>query len=361
MSDRLDDDALLLILDELATPSSNYDVYCITKTALRNVCLASHRLRRLAHPRLFRQIWVVEQSQADKLKSSPAVSSLGQGTRWYTVGKLAYEDSLPEAVDMAHVLLDVEKLWMTGPWTPGNLARIESFSKLRHLSLFDAELGGSSMVCTAPFLEELTINQSFLSGDGAAEWIQPLHLPALRILSVVGVGESSMLRRFELIKVLGPALLAQLDVLQTVRSNLEIQSKMALGTAPPVLFLVQPLDNEILPQHSLFMMLDGEEVPSVASTVRYVARRLESAMSSSAGAHGPRVVVLPRRVLSLVERDRDVGDAVRRLEQVCGRDVHIIWSGMKSEDLLAGGISREFVQHVRELKAAARTASALEA
>lgn len=69
MSDRLDDDAFLLILDELATPVSDYDVYCTAKEALRNVCLASHRLRRLAQPLLWRRIWVVKQSQAKKVKS----------------------------------------------------------------------------------------------------------------------------------------------------------------------------------------------------------------------------------------------------------------------------------------------------
>jgi len=128
MSDRLDDDALLLILDELATPSSDYDVYCAAKKALRNICIASRRLRRLAQPLLWRQIWVVEQSQADKVKSSPIVSSLGQGTRWLSVAKLESGGMLPQALKMAHVLPSVEKLLLSGPWRPGSLARIESFS-----------------------------------------------------------------------------------------------------------------------------------------------------------------------------------------------------------------------------------------
>lgn len=128
MSDRLDDDAFLLILDELATPSIDYWDYCDSKKTLSNVCLASHRLRRLAQARLFRQIWVVEQSQADALKSSAVASSLGQGTVWFTVGKRGWPGSLPGALDMAHILPNVEKLLLSGPSTARSLARIASFT-----------------------------------------------------------------------------------------------------------------------------------------------------------------------------------------------------------------------------------------
>ncbi|KPV72180.1 uncharacterized protein RHOBADRAFT_47022 [Rhodotorula graminis WP1] len=353
MSDRLDDDALLLILDELATPSPEYAVYCASKKALRNVCLASHRLRRLAQPRLFRQIWVVKQSQAVVLQSSGVVESLGHGTRWYTVGKREYDGSLPDAVKTARVLPSVKKLLLSGPWTSRNPAHIESFTRLRHLSLVHSELG-SHMVFKAPLLEQLDVHYCFVYIPAAAKWLQPVYLPALRILSVVKVGEGVMLRRFKLSSVLGPAMLAQLDVLQTDERSLDSQSPLALGTAPPVLFFDPTFHTPTIPRHSVHPML--AQVDVVAYTI-HLADEIASTVSSSA-ALGPRVVILPHKGLALSSSPpayQHLHDAVRRLEQACGRDVRIIWSAEQGMDLLCGGVSRVFVRYARELKAAQAT------
>ncbi|GAA5914629.1 hypothetical protein JCM8208_002096 [Rhodotorula glutinis] len=358
MSDRLDDDALLLILDELATPSSDYAVYCASKKALRNVCLASSRLRRLAQPRLFRQVWVVKQLQADALKSSSVVASLGQGTVWFTVGKRGWPGSLPDAVEMAHVLPNVEKLLLSGPSTPGSLNRIASFTKLRHLSLIYSELGGRSMVCTMPLLEELDLHGGFISYVGAPEWLQPRHFPALRILSVVvNEEEAALVGRFELSEILCPAMLAQLDVIHTVQEHVGLQSDLARGIAPPILFS-NPLDNDydndndaVLPRHSIFTFPTWAKASTVAGRLRRIVVLVSDSLSSP-NAVEPRILVLPRRVLTVAAQDQYVSDAVRRLEAACGDVLRIIWSGDEGTDLLSGGVSREFVRYARELKAA---------
>ncbi|GAA5847741.1 hypothetical protein JCM9279_005014 [Rhodotorula babjevae] len=357
MSDRLDDDALLLILQELAAPSPIYWTYLTRKRALSNLCLASHRLRRLAQPLLWRQVWVVKQSQADALRSSSAASSLGQCTKWYTVGKRECGNSLPDAVEMADLMPNVEKLLLWGLETPGNLARIASFTNLRHLSLVDSELGGFSMLVMAPLLEELDLHGGFISYPGAAEWLKPRYLPALRILSVVvNDEEADLVGRFELSQILGPAMLAQLDVIHTVQEHVELRSDLARGTAPAVLISdPEPEEDEdddaSLPRHSIFPISTWAKVPVVAIRLRRITAQVEDSLSSPV-AGGPRVVVLPRWVLSLSTRNQDVGDAVQRLEEAYGDAVRIIWSGDEGLSLAFGGVSREFVQYAREVKAA---------
>ncbi|GAA5893349.1 hypothetical protein JCM8208_004416 [Rhodotorula glutinis] len=361
MSDRLDDDVLLLILDELATPSSDYYVYCIGKKALYNVCLASSRLRRLAQPRLFRQIWVVERPRADGLLPPHVVTSLGRIATWHIVGKPENEDSLPKAVDMTRVLPNVEEFRLSRPHPTSrlvieNLVRIEGFTKLRHLSLVHAPLSPSNMICTMPLLQELDLYWSCAFLPDTAVWLKPVYLPALRILSVVDYREWITPSPPELSEVLGPDMLTQLDVLQTDHHTVDSRSALAVGTAPPVLFFDPPCDKPALLRHSIHPLEGDINAVMKWNAVRPLADALERSVSSSA-AVGPRVVVFPRRILSLAAQHPKLDMAVRGLEQTCARDVRIIWSGDEGMDLFSGGISPEFVRYARELKAAQQEAA----
>ena len=203
-----------------------------------------------------------------------------------------------------------------------------------------AQLVGRDMICTMPLLEELDIHEGFILLSGAVEWLQPVHLPALRILSVVGVREDTSATPLQLNEVLGPAILAQLDVLQTNQDSLEPTSALALGTAPVVLFFEPPSYKSTLPRYSLLLLTKA------TATIAVMTELIQ--LPGSAGLE-PRIVVLPRWVLSLAAQHQMITNSVRRVERVCGRAVRIIWSDDEGTDLVIGGVSREFVEYAREL------------
>lgn len=217
-----------------------------------------------------------------------------------------------------------------------------------------AQLVGRDMICTMPLLEELDIHEGFILLSGAVEWLQPVRLPALRILSVVGVREDTSATPLQLNEVLGPAILAQLDVLQTNQDSLEPTSALALGTAPVVLFFEPPSYKSTLPRYSLLLLTKATATIAVMTELVQLAGRLQEALPRSAGLE-PRIVVLPRWVLSLATQHQMIANSVRRVERVCGRAVRIIWSDDEGTDLVIGGVSREFVEYARELKAAQAT------
>ena len=84
MSARLIDDVLVMILDELALPAHTPCKYHTRQETLRNVCLASRRLRRLAQPRLWRQVVVRSREQYELLVSA-ASGAFGKSSRVLTI------------------------------------------------------------------------------------------------------------------------------------------------------------------------------------------------------------------------------------------------------------------------------------
>ncbi|GAA5893301.1 hypothetical protein JCM8208_004402 [Rhodotorula glutinis] len=350
MSDRLDDDVLLLILDHLAMPSTDCDVYLASKKVLYNVCLGSSRLRRLAQPLLWRHIWVSDAGPVAALEHVPVESSIGRHTVSFKLGSTKYGGP-PQRYAVEVIRFGPGRILRILRREPVHIDIVGSFSNLRKLSLNDVDLDNSSLTVQLPHLDQLHIYDArAFTATGALDWLRPCGLPALRILSITAVTQAHT-SLIQLDKVLDADLLAQLDVLQTDVAMVHPDSTIALGTAPPVLFFDPPDHKPTIPRHSVHPMQKATDVAGVSDIVFDVADQVESTMASCA-ALGPRVVVFPRRVLKLSAQHKDVGDAVRRLEQACGRAVRILWSDEDDMDFTSGGVSREFVRYARELKAA---------
>jgi len=118
MSDRLNDDVLLLVLDRLADPHRDISTVSPKRQALLQVCLASRRLCRLAQPILWRhfvlrsldQVAALEEGRISYfLYSSPSVVTIS------TSNELLPEEGLA-ALDLFPNLVEVRVLGQ-GEWT----------------------------------------------------------------------------------------------------------------------------------------------------------------------------------------------------------------------------------------------------
>lgn len=131
MAANLLDDVLVLIFEELGRPAHTPEAYRDRQDALRNVCLASRRLLRLARPYLWRQVAVRSRNQLTLLKSARAAATLGVRTRLYTVvGSGTGPFNLDEGVGAASLLPEVVELRLTSaPLVTFRLASLEQFTR----------------------------------------------------------------------------------------------------------------------------------------------------------------------------------------------------------------------------------------
>jgi len=141
MAANLLDDVLVLILEELGRPAHTPEAYRDRQDALRNVCLASRRLLRLARPYLWRQVAVRSRNQLTLLKSpEAAAAALGVRTRLYTVvGSGSGPFNLDEGVGAASLLPEVVELRLTSaPLVTFMLASLEQFTRASTFSLLSS-------------------------------------------------------------------------------------------------------------------------------------------------------------------------------------------------------------------------------
>ncbi|GAA5850362.1 hypothetical protein JCM9279_006541 [Rhodotorula babjevae] len=301
MADRVPDEILLAIFDELASsrprgsgtsPSENKEV----QRALVMACLTSRRLRKIAQPVLWRRVVLSSGKQLEGILSTGAAASLGQYTRYYAVESDAYDLSV----------------------APGRLSL-------------------SSIATTA---------------EDVRTWICPEHMPALRVLHVeviLAVGARWAL----LDELVAPAILAQLDVVRTHWEELHrvpylVSSvELANSVAPPILVHRQWSAPFSLPRHTLFSLSASHEAEAMVKDLDEIAHGTSIGVSVS-----PSVLVLPKSLLTRTAASPDVVAELQGLEaQLATKGARIIWY---EDDYPHDLVPPEFLRYARELKAARR-------
>ncbi|GAA5847717.1 hypothetical protein JCM9279_004998 [Rhodotorula babjevae] len=322
MLDRIPDEVVSAILDQLASPAHDEGLGIDDKAALRHVCLSSSRLRRLAQPLLWRQVFVVHDQQHRKMRSAATTTGLGRHTETYTVGFLMAHT--PAALAVSRVLPNVEDVQLTLERSMPAFRFLEDFTKLRRLDL-------SGLVLTAdpdvvlPHLDKLSITHSRVDVDSVTEWLQPSNLPALRCLhwsAVVDVGRTFLP---QLDTLLHPLLLEQLDYIFTLENALAPDSELGSGTAPPVLH-VGGYRGAFFPRHALFHSIHFEKPTAAHEKLREITAQLLTATSPDHRGPRPSVVVLPTQVRRVAAQDAHVARALVELERRCSASrVRVMW------------------------------------
>ncbi|GAA5900172.1 hypothetical protein JCM8208_002038 [Rhodotorula glutinis] len=349
MAAHLPHDALALILDELAHPAHSYESYLAQQETLKSVCLASRRLYRLAQPSLWRQIIVGTPEQLERVRSSPQLGALGRYTRSYTVLGSGH---LEEAVAVLSLLPEVVDLRVQSrPLFPFRLASLEQRPSLRRLDIAMASLPVGSCA-TLPAVEELCIRQAWSSVDHFREQLQPARLPRLRELFFVNNREMApVAAALQLVNVLPPDLLPQLDLVQTDAVSIDPSSDLAQGFDPPVLVFNPPAVGppRALPRHSISQPARFKDAPTALSTLANLDASIR--LIPPRPSHDPPyLLLLPQSLRTLAAAESTIAPQLEALEALCAeRRVTVEWSEELPEGEL---VSPEFRRYARRLRAA---------
>ncbi|BGP47371.1 hypothetical protein JCM10450v2_003223 [Rhodotorula kratochvilovae] len=194
MSGRLNDDVLRLILEELVAPACAHEAYAARQTTLRNVCLVSRRLRDLAQPLLWRQVWLRDQDGVDRVKAADDDGNLGSHTTILMIGPPSAPDvSMGRLVDVAHVVPNVEELRVNGlvfehgirRCTAMEMAPLERYTSLRRLSL-------AGVSCSRPAhltsVEQLVLTDFSATSAVLEMWLHSTYLSRLLVLRLNNLG-----------------------------------------------------------------------------------------------------------------------------------------------------------------------------
>ncbi|GAA5933613.1 hypothetical protein JCM3775_003752 [Rhodotorula graminis] len=218
MADRLPDEIILAILDELAasrvrgngvTPFEDKDV----RRALVMVCLTSRRLRKIAQPVLWQRATISDGVQLECLVRIGATAPLGQYTRYYTVESGACRSTLDcrMAIGAADVLPNIVELRVVGR----NMPLLDPRLLLSHehmllVALDKVHVPPGPLACL-PQLEQLSLTSIRTTSEVLSAWICPENMPSLLVLHIESViyvdGDLPLLQ-----DVLADGMLAQLDV-----------------------------------------------------------------------------------------------------------------------------------------------------
>lgn len=164
MSDRLDDDVLELVLDELSPLTSTGLAYRDVKRTILCLCRTSRRFRLLAQPFLWRQVQVTGPKQLEQLRACSAATGLGRHTVAYEV-ESPYSHSVNGALAVADVLPNIVKLRVSAAQAPVDVALFAQY----HGASTPSEPGGhpGAARLTASFLQRSstsTCKASFSTG-----------------------------------------------------------------------------------------------------------------------------------------------------------------------------------------------------
>ncbi|GAA5893133.1 hypothetical protein JCM8208_004354 [Rhodotorula glutinis] len=353
---RLIDDVLLAILEELAQPEFTDDGYKLRQQTLRNVCLASRRLRVLAQPLLWRQVVVSADEQMDQLHQ---MGSLGKKTRVFKVsGGLGC--NLGDVLSVgAATLPNVEDFTLVASRSSSmNLSWPQAYTNLRRLDLVNVQSIAPYLdhAPPPPRLEVLVLWRCAVVPVDAAQWLTSASLPRLKTL-VVGLSS------FTLATALAPCVAKQLEFIQVDKLSRDSHDQWA-STLSPAVVVVNPDFRGFLPRHSMYGFYQALD--------RRARRQMIQPFKSHVGkepradADAGTVLLLPSQVLdavqddpaSSVDHDKDV-KAWHELEALCRqRGRRVIWYDEQELRASREFIPLEFVRHLREVKARGLVASA---
>ncbi|GAA5933703.1 hypothetical protein JCM3775_003778 [Rhodotorula graminis] len=351
MANRLNDDVLLHILGCLREPEFAFVDYQHSTNALAAVCLASRRLRALAQPLLYSHVWIRRVKQLELLERSEATAEYGKCTILYTAGQLASGDdvTIKTAVSkrVACLFPNLHEAYFEN-LTSLSFKTLEKFTMLRRLTVDDMELG-QSRAATLPRLEQLYIRNCSLPKPVARKQLDPSRLPKLRILCLgvdmlFGIFEGPF-SLAEVIKVVSPSFLRQLDLIKADTSIMRVGDTLANGYSPPILFELSPVHSD-LPRHSVFRMRSFWDPERHLDEVK---RNVDAV--TPVDAEQAHVLVLPRQLYDLASAKPLVKDKIDTLVSTCeAKGVRIIWFWDETSGHESLSTPLEFWRYARELK-----------
>ncbi|KPV72191.1 uncharacterized protein RHOBADRAFT_47035 [Rhodotorula graminis WP1] len=367
MSDRLNDDVLLLILEDLSPPPfPKFWAYSQYQDTLRRVCLVSLRFLALAQPLLGRHLEVRDWRSFERVRDGAMSEAARSSTRVYYIDLSGMDCFVADpAVAFAERLPNLQNLRVETE-TLSTLLGLNRHVGLRRLELHRVDLLDHTPPIL-PHVERLKLSQLVATIEHLQQMLRPFYLPSLRFLAVHDVREP-ILRPDGRLGHRGPLplkdivkqpMLDQLDVIHTVPAQADVLGPIARGLNPPVLFYLHadvagsstralPLSRHIAADSGLVM---------VERIMSRIATALEQAPTPAAD-EPLTLVILARGILRTADRWPDVAQAVRALETTC--DAHrarIEWVEERGlSDETDFGVD-EFWRFAREVRAAQREAA----
>ncbi|GAA5906451.1 hypothetical protein JCM8208_004664 [Rhodotorula glutinis] len=339
---RLNDDVLLLIVDELAKHHDIHPQRPSRNDILARICRTSRSLAQVARRRLWQHVEISQGRQLEILKASCVVDGHGERTSRYTVRwSWTANAALADLVDVARWLPAVEDLRIHGSWTDLDMCSVEKHAHLRRLTLVGVRLSLSRPVFL-PQLEELSIYNVSTHSSLPCRLLHPAALPALRAVRLTGFSDYQMHESFQLADILSPAMLAQLDCIQTDASAVDLDSALARGDSPPVLVELVSIP-PILPRHALFQssraFFAGFDMP-------YASRPPPAVVPPD--ARTAFVAVFPRAL----DASRDAALAIEDFQAACKVRGHEVVDGGEVPGDSLDALSPGFWRWARARKAA---------
>ena len=162
---------------------------------------------------------------------------------------------------------------------------LSSLAELRRLSLWQVTLPFS--LPTIPQLEQLAVRDSSAPKSLLATWLDPSRLPQLRTVLLCGVKDPNQF--ISVASVLSPAILAQLDLVQTDDRSLGASDPLAWSDEPPCLCYHSPA-SDVVVRHNLY----GPSSIGMPSTTWSTRRSIDAGvLREQRRERGPFVFVFP--------------------------------------------------------------------
>ncbi|GAA5848285.1 hypothetical protein JCM9279_000999 [Rhodotorula babjevae] len=283
MSDRLNDDVLLAILEHIAEPARDQRGFQARQSTLLSLCLASCQLRSLAEPLLWRQVRFKSVVQLEQLRARHAATGLGRRTEVFVVPWRERVVHGEGVLDVATFLPRIAHMELRG--TYASLRPLARHIELRRLSLWQVTLPAT--LSTVPQLEQLAIRDSSAPKSVLDRWLDPSYLPRLRALLLCGFKDPDQL--ISIATVLSPSILAQLDLVQTDDRSLDAHEPLAWSDEPPCLCYHSPRSEAVV-RYNLYGP-SSVDTPSVTWATR---RSIDAGvLREQRRERGPFVFVFP--------------------------------------------------------------------
>lgn len=162
---------------------------------------------------------------------------------------------------------------------------LSSLAELRRLSLWQVTLPSS--LPTIPQLEQLAVRDSSAPKSLLATWLDPSRLPQLRTVLLCGVKDPNQF--ISVASVLSPAILAQLDLVQTDDRSLAPIDPLAWSDEPPCLCYHSPA-SDVVVRYNLY----GPSSIGMPSTTWSTRRSIDAGvLREQRRERGPFVFVFP--------------------------------------------------------------------
>lgn len=212
---------------------------------------------------------------------------------------------------------------------------------LRRLTLVGVRLSFSRPI-VFPHLEELGIYNVSAHSSLPCQLLDAAALAALRAVRLTGFSDYQAHETFQLAEILSPAMLAQLDCIQTDASAVDLDGALARGDSPPVLVELVSIP-PILPRHALFQssraFFAGFDSP-------YSSHPAPAVLPPDAGS--PFVAVFPRAL----EASAGAVLAVEDFMVACRERGHEVVDGAERPGDSLDALSPGFLRWARARKAA---------